>query len=282
MKKLVALTLTAVFLTSPAFGASFNCEKAGTRVEHLICDNPDLSSADESMSAFYKEALDALYRENKEYGDIEVSNQKLWLEDRNTCESENCLAQAYESRTLQLQHLIETSKADAERKALVSSQSSAPDDEAFQESGALEQVQDSAPESHTQVSAPSVEAAKDSSSLEQREKSPSKGMSLYSWFVLITLGVVVLGVGASIYGYKSRCPSCKKWFSEKTAGRELIDQRQGFETVTRQDQHKNSRGEVIKTVERQEQVQVVTSTYNVHHRCQNCAHEWTTVEVAKS
>ena len=53
--RLVILTFTALIL-SPALDVqaapSFDCSKASTRVENLICDNPELAQLDSEMAKF--------------------------------------------------------------------------------------------------------------------------------------------------------------------------------------------------------------------------------------
>jgi Uncharacterized protein conserved in bacteria, putative lipoprotein len=45
------------FLSVQAIAASFDCAKANTKTEHLICDNPDISKLDEDLESAYKNAL---------------------------------------------------------------------------------------------------------------------------------------------------------------------------------------------------------------------------------
>ncbi|MGL5738758.1 MAG: lysozyme inhibitor LprI family protein, partial [Plesiomonas shigelloides] len=54
MKKVL---IASLLLCGPAFGASFDCAKAVTPLEKLICDDPYLSALDESLAGAYKVAL---------------------------------------------------------------------------------------------------------------------------------------------------------------------------------------------------------------------------------
>lgn len=92
--------LTAAFflllplcLSGFANGASFDCGKAGTGVEKMICADAELSELDEDMAAVYRTAL-----QNEEEADSIRNEQKQWLKKRNGCTDAACVKQAYESR----------------------------------------------------------------------------------------------------------------------------------------------------------------------------------------
>jgi hypothetical protein len=75
---------------------SFNCAKAQTKVEHMICDNPKLADLDVSVARAYRQETepgrDASYIESTK------KDQKEWLKLRNTCETVECLEQKLLSR----------------------------------------------------------------------------------------------------------------------------------------------------------------------------------------
>lgn len=76
-----------------AQAASFDCAKAGTNVERLICDNPAISKLDDALNAAYKTAL-----KDKQQASTIRQAQRDWLEVRNECEVALCLLNAYEDR----------------------------------------------------------------------------------------------------------------------------------------------------------------------------------------
>ncbi len=51
-----------------AQAASFDCAKAQAKVEHLICDNPEISKLDDELAAGYKAEL-------KDEAQVEVIRQ---------------------------------------------------------------------------------------------------------------------------------------------------------------------------------------------------------------
>jgi len=53
MKTLLFLS----FFFLPLFSASFNCQKASTKIEKTICQDKELSRLDEALAKEYKQAL---------------------------------------------------------------------------------------------------------------------------------------------------------------------------------------------------------------------------------
>lgn len=70
MKKLLTLIL---LLSVSLFGASFDCAKATTKVEKMICADPELSALDENLSKAFKEAMSATNDKEQLKKD-----QKIW------------------------------------------------------------------------------------------------------------------------------------------------------------------------------------------------------------
>ena len=82
--------------TSQTSAPSFDCSKASTRVENLVCDNARLAELDSEMASAYKTALrDSSWASaNKRIR----RQQKEWLTQRNRCESKRCLRPLYRDR----------------------------------------------------------------------------------------------------------------------------------------------------------------------------------------
>jgi uncharacterized protein len=84
---------TCFLISCSAYAASFDCAKAQTRVEKLICEDPQISQLDEDMADAYANALKAV--------EVRASvrdEQKQWLKVRNSCKSSDCLYRVYEKR----------------------------------------------------------------------------------------------------------------------------------------------------------------------------------------
>ncbi len=85
-----------------AQGASFDCGKAKTKVEHLICDNTELENLDDGMAAVYKATL-----QEHAQPDLVKQAQKHWLKKRNNCKDVGCVKKAYMSRLAALEGVTE-------------------------------------------------------------------------------------------------------------------------------------------------------------------------------
>lgn len=78
--------------------ASFDCGKAATEIEKLICGDGELSKLDESLDKAY---LQALKRADVDKQMIE--SQRQWLKTkRNACKNAECIKKAYETRIKEL------------------------------------------------------------------------------------------------------------------------------------------------------------------------------------
>jgi uncharacterized protein len=87
--KLFVATLLALFVPK-IYSASFDCAKASSRMEKLICSNADLSKLDEKLAEAYK----AAYSKDKKI----KANQINWLKETSKCGDESCLTDAYRQR----------------------------------------------------------------------------------------------------------------------------------------------------------------------------------------
>ncbi|MBR7800119.1 lysozyme inhibitor LprI family protein [Undibacterium fentianense] len=77
--------------------ASFNCLLAKTVVEKMICANPTISKADESLFSLYG----SIKREARYPNDL-IKDQIAWLKKRDACATDVCLIEKYQSRESEL------------------------------------------------------------------------------------------------------------------------------------------------------------------------------------
>ncbi|HWT15210.1 MAG TPA: lysozyme inhibitor LprI family protein, partial [Patescibacteria group bacterium] len=85
-----------------ARAASFDCAKATTTVEQLVCTNPALSDLDDDLAATYRQATSLASP-----GDAEPKqSQRTWLKRRNACSDADCVAAAYQARIAELEDAI--------------------------------------------------------------------------------------------------------------------------------------------------------------------------------
>lgn len=84
---------------APEIKASFDCDKASTHVEILICGNDQIAAADVELAETYALALECAGSP-----DAVRAQQKSWLaSERNGCSDDTCLLQAYQNRQLELE-----------------------------------------------------------------------------------------------------------------------------------------------------------------------------------
>jgi len=92
------LVSLCAILVIDANATSFDCTKATTNVERLICSDKTLAALDDELDSEYQNA-------KRLYGEVTTplnTQQKAWLADRNQCKSKVCLEQSYKVRIREL------------------------------------------------------------------------------------------------------------------------------------------------------------------------------------
>jgi len=80
---------------------SFPCPLVHNDVEKLICKNDEVAQQDAYLSALYARAI------HRSHGAHELrDSQRQWLQQRNTCRDEVCLAKSYQRRIRELLTLL--------------------------------------------------------------------------------------------------------------------------------------------------------------------------------
>ncbi|MBF0309867.1 MAG: DUF2135 domain-containing protein [Magnetococcales bacterium] len=104
MKRMTSwLMLLLVLIPGSVRGAAFDCGKASTEVEKRICATPDLSLADEELTALYQRMREILNQDDRERARLELG-QRLWLQQsRDRCPDTACLREAYAWRAMALE-----------------------------------------------------------------------------------------------------------------------------------------------------------------------------------
>lgn len=80
-------------LVCSAQAASFDCAKAQTKVEKMICSDAEVSKLDEDLAATYSSIL----KKDSSATSIRVE-QEQWLKERNACLDAACLTSSYAQR----------------------------------------------------------------------------------------------------------------------------------------------------------------------------------------
>lgn len=95
------LLLVLALMTLSLFGASFDCSKATSDVEKMICKDDELSKMDENLTITFWQAM------NKVYDKSELKKeQSLWIKERNKCQDIKCIQTQYVERIKALQNPI--------------------------------------------------------------------------------------------------------------------------------------------------------------------------------
>jgi uncharacterized protein YecT (DUF1311 family) len=99
--KLILATLFLLMATGNIYAASFDCGKASSEVEKIICGDEELSSLDEALNKAYRQALERTLFKNQT-----IRSQKHWLKYvRDQCQNSECIRKAYQARIRDLEFL---------------------------------------------------------------------------------------------------------------------------------------------------------------------------------
>lgn len=100
MRYLVLLIALITSLGQQSVAASFDCKKATSSAEKLICSSTALGAMDSEMASLYREVAHAsMPLEAKKLR----ANQKNWLKERNQCSNMDCLKKSLQDRISSLQ-----------------------------------------------------------------------------------------------------------------------------------------------------------------------------------
>lgn len=97
MKRIAWIVIGCLALAMAAQAASFDCAKASTNVERMICGNAELSKLDDELLAAYRTAL-----QDETQADFTKHTQKLWMKLRNACSDVACVKDQYTARLTML------------------------------------------------------------------------------------------------------------------------------------------------------------------------------------
>jgi uncharacterized protein len=102
MKKNLMIIVITIILTSTSAvqAVSFDCAKATTAVEKMICDDEKLSKLDDALDSVYRESITV----SSDIAPIK-KGQMSWLKKRNACKDKKCIKKLYNKRTAELRKL---------------------------------------------------------------------------------------------------------------------------------------------------------------------------------
>ncbi|MBS4095856.1 MAG: DUF1311 domain-containing protein [Sulfuricella sp.] len=95
MRLILAFVIYVLFPAQP-HAASFDCDKAKSRIEKLICADNDVSILDTDLTSYFRQALATV--KDAEAAKLKIE-QRRWLRGvRDKCATPACLKEAYEKR----------------------------------------------------------------------------------------------------------------------------------------------------------------------------------------
>lgn len=83
---LVDVFVLGLFFSVTSQAASFDCTKASSKIEKIICTDKYLSKMDEDLAAAYKRG-----QQNDKQADFLRREQMVWLKGRNNCTDAACV-----------------------------------------------------------------------------------------------------------------------------------------------------------------------------------------------
>jgi len=106
--KRTAFVLSSFLLVALAHAASFDCHKAQTNIEKLVCDDQELSKLDDDLGVAYRKA-----KENSQSKSDITLDQHRWLRGLNNCRDRYCIKNSYEARLKALQSMTPAEAPEA-------------------------------------------------------------------------------------------------------------------------------------------------------------------------
>lgn len=104
----ILLASISILVSTVSHSASFNCDKASTKVEHLICSDEQLGLLDEGLARNYK-SLRTSFSPQK--ANTLRKEQRLWLKERNSkCSNVSECKNTYSVRIAKLGSMLTKSK----------------------------------------------------------------------------------------------------------------------------------------------------------------------------
>ncbi len=104
MTKMLLGTLALMPLLACAATPSFDCTKAHSVAEQLVCQDAGLAALDNELAALYPKAMSQLSAEQQK---TEKAMQRGWIKGRNECgkesDSRQCVEESYQLRITELQ-----------------------------------------------------------------------------------------------------------------------------------------------------------------------------------
>lgn len=90
--------------------ASFDCAKAATNIEKMICGSAAIAKLDVDLAQRYTSLIKLAPQDKK----LAQTEQREWLKERNQCSTERCLKESYSARISELDTILRHMNKPAE------------------------------------------------------------------------------------------------------------------------------------------------------------------------
>ena len=101
MKTVTVMIFLSLTLFANITAPSFDCKKANSKIEKMICSDDNLSKIDVEMYTQYKKLRDRLDKKMKKKL---LKEQRVWLKSRAKCKDVDCILKSYYKRVDTLKH----------------------------------------------------------------------------------------------------------------------------------------------------------------------------------
>ncbi|MCX2920603.1 lysozyme inhibitor LprI family protein [Stenotrophomonas rhizophila] len=260
--------LAMVAVSTTAHAASFDCAKASTPVEEMVCGNEVLSELDSALADAYAVARVRVMDD----GALLRAEQRQWIASRrNSCDTEACLEAVYRDRVIELR-LVGGYEDEAQIVASlpgaikIAAEPVEPNDEREPEASYVAEASDdlaTSVESASEnglISDPVATSESPSAQMEQNRQAPKKSTH---WSTYAIGAILVLGVGLRALAFyrrdiKKQCPKCKEAGALEKLGERIVNRRR------RTGQPSSTGHRITRT----------TEYWRAKYKCQACAHSF--------
>ncbi len=268
-KRKIAQYTIAVFATvtmgTTANAASFDCAKASTPVEEMVCGSEVLSQLDSALADAYAMARGRVMDD----GSLLRAEQRQWIASRrNSCDSEGCLEAVYRERVIELRLVggyEDEAQIAASLPGAIQIAAEPVEPVAQPEPSYVAETSDDLNTSGEGVSEDDLisdPVAADESAVPPTEQNRQPQNKSTHWSTYAIGAILVLGVGFRAVGFyrrdiKKQCPKCKEAGALEKLGSRIVNRRRKSRST--------STGDRLTTT---------TEYWRAKYKCQACAHHF--------
>lgn len=262
----IIAVFAAVALGATAQAASFDCAKASTPVEEMVCGSELLSQLDSALADAYAMARGRV----EDDGSLLRAEQRQWIASRrNNCDSEACLEAVYRERVIELRLVggyEDESQIAASLPGAIQIAAEPVEPEPEPEPSYVAETSDdlnTLGEGVSENDPTSDPVTTDESTATTKEQNRQPQNKSTHWSTYAIGAILALGVGFRAVGFyrrdiKKQCPKCKETGALEKLGERIVNRR-------RRTGQPSSTGHRISRT---------TEYWRAKYKCQACAHNF--------